>query len=56
MKRLLSDRDSSFLLNLETEIRDVWQDLDRNYLRTLIDSYPDKLREVINRKGKAKSY
>ena len=56
MKRLLRDRDTSSLPKLEAEIRDIWENLDRSYLKALFDSVPDRLSEVIKNKGKATKY
>ena len=56
MKRLLRDRDTSSLPKLEAEIRDIWEILDRSYLKALFDSVPDRLSEVIKNKGKATKY
>ena len=56
MKRLLRDRDTSSLPKLEAEIRDIWENLDRSYLKALFDSVPDHLSEVIKNKGKATKY
>ena len=56
MKRLLRDRDTSSLPMLEAEIRDIWENLDRSYLKALFDSVPDRLSEVIKNKGKATKY
>ena len=56
MKRLLRDRDTSSLPKLEAEIRDIWENLDRSYLKALFDSVPDCLSEVIKNKGKATKY
>ena len=56
MKGELRGRDTSFLPKLEREIRDVWANLDRDHLKNLIDSVPDRLNEVITRRGKITSY
>ena len=56
MKGELRGRDTSSLPKLEREIRDVWANLDRDYLKNLIDSVPDRLNEVITRRGKITSY
>ena len=56
IKRQLRDRDTSSLSKLENAIHDLWKNLDRKYLKTLIDSIPKRLKEVISRKGKATSY
>ena len=56
MKRLLADRDTSSIPKLKAEIKDIWKNLDRDYLKTLIDSFHDRLREVIARNGKATYY
>ena len=56
MKRLLPDRDTSSLPKLEAEIRDIWENLDRSYLKAVFDSVPDRLSEVIKNKGKATKY
>ena len=53
MKRELRERDTSTIPKLEAAIRDVWENIDRNYLKTLADSFPNRLREVIARKGNA---
>ena len=55
IKRQLRDRDTS-LSKLENAIHDLWKNLDRKYLKTLIDSIPKRLKEVISCKGKATSY
>ena len=52
MKRLLQGRDTSSIPKLEAEIRNIWQNLDRDYLKILIDSVPDRLQAVIDCKGK----
>ena len=49
-------RDTSSLSKLENAIHDLWKNLDRKYLKTLIDSIPKRLKEVISGKGKATSY
>ena len=51
MKRLLQGRDTSSIPKLEAEIHNIWLNLDRDYLKTLIDSVPDRLQAVIDRKG-----
>ena len=51
MKRLLQGRDTSSIPKLEAEIRNIWQNLDRDYLKILIDSVPDRLQVVIDHKG-----
>ena len=56
MKHQLQDQDNSSISKLEKAIHDLWENLNRNYLNTLIDSVPNKLKEVIARKGKATSY
>ena len=56
MKYQLRGRDTSSLPKLEAEIRDIWANLDRDYLKTLVDSVPDRLQEVIDRKGLATRY
>ena len=56
MKRLLRDRDTSSLPKLEAQINDIWKNLDRDYLKVLIDSVPDRLQQVIDKKGKATKY
>ena len=56
MKEELRGRDTSSLPKLEKEIRDVWANIDRNYLKDLVDSFTDRLQEVIDRKGKITSY
>ena len=56
MKRLLRDRDTSSIPKLEAQLQDIWKNLDRDYLKRLIDSVPDRLQEVIDRKGKATRY
>ena len=56
MRRLLADRDTSSLPKLEAQLKDIWKNLDHEYLKTLIDSIPDRLREVIANKGKITSY
>ena len=56
MKRLLPDRDTSSLPKLEAEIRDIWESLERSYLKALFDSVPERLSEVIRNKGKATKY
>ena len=56
MKHQLHGRDSSSLPKLEAEIRDIWANLDRDYLKTLVDCVPDRLQEVIDRKGLATRY
>ena len=56
MKYQLRGRDTSSLLKLENEIRLVWNNLDRDLLKTLVDSVPNRLQEVIHRKGKATRY
>ena len=56
MKRLLAARDTSSIPKLIAEIKDVWLNLDRNFIKDLIDSFPDRFREVIARNGKATSY
>ena len=56
MKRLLQGRDTSSIPKLEAEIRNIWQNLDRDYLKILIDSVPDRLQVVIDCKGKNSRY
>ena len=56
IKGELRGRDTSSLPKLEAAIRDVWDNIDRGYLKDLIDSFPDRLQEVIDRKGKITSY
>ena len=56
MKRLLQGRDTSSIPKLEAEIHNIWQNLDRDYLKTLIDSVPDRLQAVIDSKGKNTKY
>ena len=56
MKRLLADRDTSSLPKLRAELQDTWRNMDRKYIKTLIDSIPDRLREVIARRGNTTSY
>ena len=56
MKRLLADRDISSLSKLESEIKSVWKELDRENIINPIDSFPDRFREVIARRGKATGY
>ena len=56
MKRKLQDRDTSSIPKLTKEIKDIWKNIDRKYLKTLIDSMPDRLQEVIAHKGKATRY
>ena len=43
MKHQLRGRDTSSLPKLEAEIRDIWANLDPDYLKTLVDSVPDRL-------------
>ena len=56
MKRLLADRDTSSLPKLRAELQDIWRNMDRKYIKTLIDSILDRLREVIARRGNTTSY
>ena len=56
MKRLLADRDISSLSKLESQIKSVWKELDSEYIINPIDSFPDRFREVIARRGKTTSY
>ena len=56
MKRLLADRDISSLSKLESEIKSVLKELESEYIINPIDSFSDRFREVIARRGKATSY
>ena len=56
MKMELQNRDTSSIPKLEAEIWDIWQHLDRNYIKDLIDSVPNRLQEVIDCNGRATSY
>ena len=56
MKQQLQHRDTSTLEKLGNEIQDTWKNMDRTFIKNLIDSVPNRLQEVIDRKGKATSY
>ena len=56
MKYELRERDTTTLAKLEHEIRDIWKSLPRTLLQDLALSFPDRLREVITRKGYPTKY
>lgn len=51
MKREIRGRDTSSLCKLETEIRDVWDNLKPELLQNLADSVPERLMEYIRKNG-----
>ena len=56
IKYQLRGRDTSSLPKLEAEVRDIWANLDKELLQNLAMSLPDRLKEVIARKGNTGKY
>ena len=56
MKRQMQEWDTSSIPKLTEEIKDIWKNLNGKYLKTLIDSMPNRLQEVNARKDKLTRY
>ena len=56
IKHELKNRDISSLPKLEAEVRNVWGNLSKELLQKLALSLPDRLKEVIARKGNTGKY
>lgn len=51
IKRKLRERDTSSLSKLEYAIRDIWTNLDSQWLRNLAESVPRRLNECVKKRG-----
>ena len=56
MKGELREKDTSSIPKLEAAVRDVWNNIQSTTLQNLVLSVPDRLQDVIARKGKITSY
>ena len=56
LKRKLSKENISSVKDLEKEIRNFWPKLQKPYLAKLVNSMPNRLQEVIRRKGGMTKY
>ena len=56
MKARLKDMDTSSVPKLEAAVRQVWANLQLSELQNLAMSVPDRLQEVIDRKGRPTKY
>ena len=54
--RELKEKDTSSIPKLEAAVRDVWNNIQSTTLQNLVLSVPDRLQDVIARKGKITSY
>ncbi|CAI2355841.1 unnamed protein product [Caenorhabditis sp. 36 PRJEB53466] len=51
LTQLVSTKNYSSLGSLKVSLKKAWDDLDVNYLRAVVDSYPKRLKAVIKAKG-----
>jgi transposase len=51
MKRKLNENPCTSLADLETRIKDIWYDMDEAVVRTVVESMPTRLEEVLKANG-----
>lgn len=56
MKNQLREKDTSSLAKLKAAVQSIWDNLSNDLLRKLVDSWPNRLKEVIKRKGNTTKY
>lgn len=56
MKKELRERDTSSLSKLQESLTNVWKNISVDLLHKLVDSIPNRLQEVIRRKGNVTRY